>query len=110
MKKKMPARDVLRRAKKIRLLAMDVDGVLTAGEIIILNSGEEVKVWSVKDRMGFAMLRASGLAIRLAWITARESEQVRQRAKDLKIDFLFQKCGDKWAALKDCARQAGVSP
>ena len=38
---------------------MDIDGVLTSGEIIVLNSGEEIKIWSVKDRMGFALLKNS---------------------------------------------------
>ncbi len=104
------ASELIRKAKKIKLLAMDVDGVLTGGEIIILNNGEEIKIWSVKDRMGFAMLRASGLPIRLAWITARESKQVKLRAQDLKIDYLYQKSSDKWQAVQEIARKMKISP
>lgn len=100
---------ILKRAKNIKLLAMDVDGVLTAGEIIILNSGEELKIWSVKDRMGFALLKESGLPIKLAWITARESHQVKKRAKEIGIHFLIQKCGDKWKALAKCAKKLQIS-
>lgn len=98
------------RAKNIKLLAMDVDGVLTGGEIIILDSGEEVKIWSVKDRMGFAMLRESKLPIKLAWITARESKQVTLRAQDLKIDFLYQKTVDKWQAVQKIAEKMKIKP
>jgi len=59
----------------VRLFAMDVDGCLTAGEVIVLNGGEEIKIWNVKDRMGFYMLKCSELPVKLAWITARESLQ-----------------------------------
>src|SRR3989344_6063449 len=100
--------ELLRRARKIKLLAMDVDGVLTGGEIIILNNGEELKIWSVKDRMGFAMLKRSGLPVKLAWVTARKSKQVELRAKDIGVHFLFQKCPDKWQALRDCAKRLKI--
>ena len=88
---------------------MDVDGVLTGGEIIILNNGEEIKIWSVQDRMGFALLKNSDLSIKLAWITARESIQVKKRAEDIGIHFLFQKCPDKLEAVKKCADQLGLT-
>lgn len=103
-------KEVLERAKQVRLLAMDVDGCLTAGEIIVLNNGEEVKVWSVKDRMGFYMLKVSELPVKLAWITARESVQVQQRAEEIGIHFLFQRTIDKWQKLQDCAREMGIEP
>ena len=102
--------EILKRAKKIRLLAMDIDGVLTAGEVIVLRSGEEIKIWSVKDRMGFYMLRRSTLPIKLAWITARKSTQVKARGEELKVDFLVQKCPDKWAALLGCAKAMKITP
>lgn len=98
---------IIEKAKKIKLLAMDIDGVLTAGELIILDNGEEIKVWNVKDRFGFHLLRKSGLDIKLAWITARQSEQVRLRAEDLKIEFLYQKYGEKLKALEEIIRQTG---
>jgi 3-deoxy-D-manno-octulosonate 8-phosphate phosphatase (KDO 8-P phosphatase) len=102
--------EVLERAKNIRLLAMDVDGCLTAGEVILLNNGEEIKIWSVKDRMGFYMLKVSELPVKLAWITARESLQVQQRAEEIGIHYLFQKTIDKWQKLEDCSRQLGLKP
>lgn len=102
--------DVLKRAKGIKLLAMDVDGVLTAGEIIVLDNGEEIKIWSVKDRMGFYMLKRSELPIKLAWATARESRQVEERARELGVHFLYQKCLDKWDKIRECSRELGIEP
>ncbi len=89
---------------------MDIDGVLTSGEIIVLNSGEEIKIWSVKDRMGFALLKNSGLSIKLAWVTARESRQVEERSKEIGVDYLFQKCLNKWERVSSCARRLNLQP
>ncbi|OGR83871.1 MAG: LPS export ABC transporter periplasmic protein LptC [Elusimicrobia bacterium RIFCSPLOWO2_01_FULL_54_10] len=102
-------KNILARAKKIRLLATDVDGVLTGGEIIILDSGEEIKIWSVKDRMGFALLKHSGAPIKMAWVTARKSRQVELRAKDVGVHFLRQGSVDKWSAVKDIADSMKIS-
>ena len=106
----MAAKTVLDRAKRIKLLAMDVDGVLTAGEIIILDSGEELKIWSVKDRMGFALLKSSQAPIKLAWITARKSRQVEARGEEIGIHFIRQGCMDKWQAVLDIARTLKIKP
>ena len=77
------SKQILDKAKKVRLFAMDIDGVLTAGEMIVTAPGKEIKVWDYKDRFAFAMLRRAGLDIKLAWITARLSEEVVERSKDL---------------------------
>ena len=87
---------------------MDVDGVLTAGDIIVLESGEEVKLWNVKDRLAFFVGRAQGLTF--VWITARDSKQVKARAKDVKVDALYAACRDKKSALADLCRRFTVSP
>jgi len=100
---------VLKKAKKIKLLASDVDGVLTRGEIIILNSGEEVKLWNVKDGFGYAdLLRGIFPRIKTAWITGRESSQVKNRAEGLKIDYLVQSCSDKTKALNAILAETGL--
>lgn len=108
--KKLPRAELLRRASRIRLLAMDVDGVLTDGAIIVLNSGEEVKFWNVRDRIGFFMLRECGKAFRTAWITGRESLQVKTRAKELNIGRLYQRCEDKGRAYLETVKAFGLSP
>ena len=110
MARKTTAKDILARAKKIKVCAMDVDGVLTAGDIIILNGGEEIKIWSVRDRVGFFLVHRSGDTIPLIWITARASEQVKQRAEDLKITKIFQGAVDKRAVFEQITREFRVKP
>ena len=103
----LPAKSLRARARKIRLFAMDVDGVLTEGSIILLASGEEIKFWNVKDRIAFFMLKKLGKKFPVAWITGRKSRQVKDRAKEVGVVALHQHCEDKgkaleavWAALK----------
>jgi 3-deoxy-D-manno-octulosonate 8-phosphate phosphatase (KDO 8-P phosphatase) len=70
-------------AKKIELIAMDVDGVLTGGEIIIQDSGKELKIWNVKDGFGFHLAQLSGAGIKFAWITGGKSEALGSRVLSL---------------------------
>ncbi len=100
-------KELRRRAKKIRLFAMDVDGVLTDGKIVVLNSGEEVKSWDVKDRIAFFILRKFGARFPVAWITGRKSLQVETRSKEIGVAALFQNCDHKGRALEEAA--AGLS-
>lgn len=102
-------KEASRRAKKIRLLAMDVDGVLTDGSITILESGEEIKSWNVKDRIGFFMVKHVPRPLILAWITGRSSTQVHQRATDIGIQALRMRCADKGEALTQIAQEQGLS-
>lgn len=105
-----PSPDIIERAKKIRLIGMDVDGVLTAGEIIVLDSQEEVKIWNVKDRMGFHLLRLSGAGIKLAWITGRKSRQVEDRARECGVDAVHQDCMSKKKVMDELLGRFGLSP
>ena len=99
---------LLRKAQKIKLVAMDVDGVLTAGDVIILKSGEEVKLWNSKDRMAMALVRDEKPGIEIAWITGRSSESVEAAAKDLGVPHLVQKCHDKKGALAAILKRRGL--
>jgi 3-deoxy-D-manno-octulosonate 8-phosphate phosphatase (KDO 8-P phosphatase) len=101
---------VVRRAKRIRLLAMDVDGVLTDGSILVLRSGEEIKFWNVKDRIGFFMLKRSNAPFVTAWISGRRSDQVRTSARELEIKALVQKCPDKGRAFREVLSRFRLSP
>lgn len=96
------------RAKKIRLIGMDVDGVLTNGGVILLDSGEEVKPWHVRDRFGFVLARLSGFPFLFAWISGREASTVRRTAKELKIDALALGVKDKLRAYTDIKRRLNV--
>ena len=81
-------RDVIEKAKNIRIVIFDVDGVLTDGTLYFTDSGEEIKAFNSRDGHGMKMLKASG--VELAIITARESRSVKLRAEDLNITLLYQ--------------------
>jgi 3-deoxy-D-manno-octulosonate 8-phosphate phosphatase (KDO 8-P phosphatase) len=100
---------LVKRARNIRLLAMDVDGVLTAGDIIVLESGEEIKLWNAKDRMAFASIRSQKIPLILAWITGRASKSVSSNAENLGIPHVVQKCEDKKSALEKILTERGLS-
>ncbi|MBU0951547.1 MAG: HAD hydrolase family protein [Elusimicrobia bacterium] len=97
-------KEILNRAKKIKLIAMDLDGVLTKGEMIVLESGEEVKIWDIRDRLAYTLLKKSGLDINLAWITGRASKQVEIRAAELKIKYFYQGIPDKLAPFEEIVK------
>lgn len=78
--------------QKIRLLLCDVDGVLTDGGVY-MGTGIELKRFHVWDGLGLRMLSREG--IKIGWISNRESPATTQRARELKIDFLYQKAGSK---------------
>lgn len=101
-------KQLLNTASKIKLIATDIDGVLTAGEVIVLESGEEVKMWYVRDRQGLHTLKQNLPNIKAAWITGRKSKQVEIRAKEQKIDYLIQECKDKMKAILDIANKLSI--
>lgn len=80
------------RAKRIKVLLFDVDGVLTDGSIVVMpgpdGKGVEVKSFSAHDGMGTAIAHVAGLKI--GWVTKRESQAVRIRSQDLRIDHVYQ--------------------
>jgi 3-deoxy-D-manno-octulosonate 8-phosphate phosphatase (KDO 8-P phosphatase) len=79
--------------QNIQLVGLDVDGVMTRGEIIYTSSGEELKVFNVKDGLGIRAAVTHGLT--LAIITARHSAITERRATELGIQHLFQGVKDK---------------
>lgn len=79
---------LLERASRIRLLALDVDGILTDGRLYYDNAGNESKAFSTRDGLGLRLLALQG--IELALITARSSEIVSRRARELGIERIFQ--------------------
>ena len=79
--------------KNIKLLLLDVDGVLTDGKIVYTDSGEQIKAFDVKDGHGLKLLMRSGAEVVL--ITGRESKVVLHRARDLGIQEVYQKVTNK---------------
>ncbi|ELR70579.1 3-deoxy-D-manno-octulosonate 8-phosphate phosphatase [Fulvivirga imtechensis AK7] len=90
-------------AKKIRALIFDVDGVLTNGGIIYTNSGDELKVFNVKDGQIIKHLRDHKIII--GAITGRTSELVDRRCKELKLDFHYQNVKDKFAVYQEVLKK-----
>jgi 3-deoxy-D-manno-octulosonate 8-phosphate phosphatase (KDO 8-P phosphatase) len=109
------------RARKIKLLLFDVDGVLTNGKLFFLPDREknlladpalsargsiEVKGFHAHDGVATSLARVGGL--RTGLITRRYSETVALRARDLKLEFVRQAVQDKRTAFEDIAREAGI--
>lgn len=96
-------RSAIARARwaRIRLFAMDVDGVLTDGTVRIASDGTESKSFSILDGMGIVRLNRAGIAV--AWISGRPSGATTRRAEELKVPHLIQGRTDKLAALQELA-------
>jgi 3-deoxy-D-manno-octulosonate 8-phosphate phosphatase (KDO 8-P phosphatase) len=92
----------------IRLIAFDVDGILTDGGLYLSDSGEEFKRFNSLDGHGLKMLKASG--VELALITGRTSRCVEMRAKNLGITHLYQGVEKKWLAMQDLLGKLQLAP
>jgi len=100
------------RAKKIKLLLLDVDGVMTDGRIFLIPSGGdttlEAKGFHAHDGTGISLARLAG--IKTGIITKRVSETVRLRARDLKIDHVSQGAADKLTAFREILAKEKLKP
>lgn len=94
-------------AQNLRLMAFDVDGVMTDGRIYFSPEGEAIKVFNTLDGHGLKKLAASGVT--LAIITGRNTPMVAKRAADLGIAHVIQGREDKGVALADLAEQLGIA-
>ncbi len=94
------------RAKHIRLIAFDVDGIMTDGGLYLSDSGEEFKRFNSLDGHGLKMLRASG--VEPAIITGRTSRCVELRARNLGITHLYQGVENKLEAMHDLLGKLGL--
>ncbi len=93
-------------AKKIKLIALDVDGVLTDGRIGYTGTPDEIKFFYVRDGSGITMLHRAGILVGI--ISGRVSKANQTRAAELKMDFLVEKCWNKAEALQQIATEKGV--
>ncbi|MEO5352615.1 MAG: HAD hydrolase family protein [Magnetococcus sp. XQGC-1] len=96
------------RATLIRMVALDVDGVLTDGAIYLDNEGQESKRFYVRDGMGIRLLLQAGFRVGL--LTARRSALVEHRARELSLSFVHQGVKDKWSCLQQELSRAGWEP
>lgn len=104
----MTIEKLAQRIQAIRLIAFDVDGILTDGGLYLSDSGEEFKRFNSLDGHGLKMLKASG--VETAIITGRTSRCVELRAKNLGITRLYQGVEDKWGAMQKLLAELKLSP
>lgn len=100
--------DLIAKAAKIKLLITDVDGVLSNGQVIIGNDGEELKTFNIKDGFGLKTLQKHGIEI--AIITGRNSNIVAKRCQELSIEHLYQGHLDKVGAFNELCDKFSLAP
>lgn len=98
----------LPKAENIKLLLLDVDGVLTDGNLHYSNSGDEIKCFNTQDGFGLRILQDAGIDVGV--ITARKSEIVERRGKELKMRYLYQGAPNKLTAFQEIIKQSGLKP
>ena len=98
----------LAKAKPVRILLLDVDGVLTDGSLIYSHEGQESKAFNTQDGFGLRLLQEAGVEIGV--ITARSSEAVARRCANLKMRYIYQGVGNKVEAYKEIVQKSGCKP
>ncbi len=99
---------VEQRAKKIKVIVFDVDGVMTDGGLMIGDDGQEYKSFHSLDGLGMKLLKATG--VEMAIITGRTSKVVTKRAETTGIAHFYQGVEDKLEAFEDLLKKMNVSP
>jgi len=102
------SRDAVERARRIKLILFDVDGVMTDGSLYLADDGQEYKSFNSHDGHGLKMLKFSG--VDLGIITGRTSRVVIHRAQNLGIDHIFQGIEDKYSAYTELISKLNLSP
>ena len=104
----MSLEEAKQRARDVRMIVFDVDGVLTDGSLFYDNQGQEYKAFNSRDGHGIKMLRASGVETGI--ITGRTSQIVLHRARNLGIEHIYQGAEDKLEALQNLLQETGLTP
>nr|WP_027160150.1 3-deoxy-manno-octulosonate-8-phosphatase KdsC [Methylobacter luteus] len=99
---------VLEKAKKLKLLILDVDGVLTDGKLFFDNDGNEYKAFHSRDGHGIKLLRQTGVEV--AVISGRKSSSVALRMKNLGIEYVYQGHENKIAAFNEIIGKLRITP
>jgi len=100
--------EVLTRARPIRLLILDVDGVLTDGSLYFDSKGETLKVFHVRDGHGIKMAQRAGLEV--AFLSGRRSDAAYHRARELEINRFYEGVRDKVAILEELLAALNLTP
>ena len=102
----MPSQAIITAAKNIKLLLLDVDGVLTDGKLYYGNSGEELKAFNIQDGLGIKLLQQGGIQVGI--ITGRVSTLLQRRADELGINPVIQGREDKLIALRELLKSQNL--
>jgi len=94
-------KEIRGKARHIQYLILDVDGVMTNGLLYFDESGREIKAFSIYDGLGIALLKEAGIGVGI--ISGRHSDVLSHRAKELKIEEVYQGVRDKVAAYRKIA-------
>ncbi len=104
------SRELKKRAAKIKVLLMDVDGTMTDGSVTLLSQPDgtalEIKTFDAHDGQGLTLAHTAG--IRTGCITGRESAALQRRANEVSIEFVYMKQPTKIPAYEEILRKAGV--
>jgi 3-deoxy-D-manno-octulosonate 8-phosphate phosphatase (KDO 8-P phosphatase) len=101
-------KNIIEKAKKLKLLILDVDGVLTDGKLFFDNDGNEYKAFHARDGHGIKLLQQSG--VQVAVISGRKSNSVALRMKNLGIEHVYQGHENKISAFHEIIEKIGISP
>ncbi|MGR9000176.1 MAG: 3-deoxy-manno-octulosonate-8-phosphatase KdsC [Gammaproteobacteria bacterium] len=108
MTEKEQMQAIVEKAKKLKLLILDVDGVLTDGKLFFDNQGNEYKSFHARDGHGIKLLRQTGVEV--AVISGRKSNSVALRMKNLGIEYVYQGHENKQAAFDELIEKTGITP
>lgn len=104
----MASYSLLEKAAHIQALVLDVDGILSDGFLSFTNSGDEIKSFDIRDGLGMKLVQKAG--VKVAIITGRSSNIVKNRMESLGVDVIVQGREDKGIALKEVCAQLGLDP
>ena len=104
----MKAEALAARCRALRLVLMDVDGVLTDGTVLLLPDGREAKSFHIRDGLGIVLAQRAGL--KMGVLSGRASESLAARAAELKLEVVRQGVSDKRAVFEEILREQGLRP
>jgi len=103
-------KSIVEKIKKIRMVIMDVDGVLNDGTVIFREGGKTPKAWNVKDRLGLKILTdMRDPEIPVVWISGRPSDELTERAGELGVKQAFSDVSDKLEKMNSLLQEYGLS-
>ncbi len=101
------ADDTRARASRLKLMAFDIDGVMTDGTLLYADDGVETKAFNCRDGLGLRLLQKAG--IHVAVITGRKARCVEHRMANLGIELLYQGIDNKWESMQDLLKRLGLN-